>query len=83
MQLRVENRYRIPREGASESENPMTRPRIPDPLTVVYCIACRKPQNARGWYGPGCMCDVKTGHGAERAHSTVGIVDVNAGSSSR
>lgn len=52
-------------------------PRRPtlDPLldNIVFCIRCRKPMNGRGFHGAECQCGVKTGHAAEKAHSTVGV----------
>jgi hypothetical protein len=29
----------------------------PDPSTIVYCVACRRPLNGKGWFGPGCQCN--------------------------
>jgi hypothetical protein len=41
----------------------------PDPTTIVYCVSCRKPRNGKGWFGPGCMCDLpKSGSTVDRAH---------------
>lgn len=41
----------------------MPKPRIPDPATIIYCVKCRKSINGKGYFGPGCMCDVKLGGG--------------------
>jgi hypothetical protein len=42
----------------------------PDPSTIVYCIACRKPMNGKGWFGAECMCDRPAGNALKGAHST-------------
>jgi hypothetical protein len=47
----------------------MPKPRIPDAATIIYCVACRKATNGRGWYGPGCQCAIAASHAAEGAHS--------------
>ena len=46
----------------------MPRPRIPLTETLIYCIACRKPQNGRGWHGPGCMCELPPADALRGAH---------------
>jgi hypothetical protein len=40
----------------------------PEPEELVYCVRCRRTRNGKGWYGPGCMCDVPTGR-APISHS--------------
>jgi len=45
------------------------KPRIPDPLTIIYCIACHKPTNGRGWYGPGCQCEAEFRQAVHATHS--------------
>jgi len=44
-------------------------PRIPDSESIIYCIACRKPTNGKGWFGPGCQCEVEKNKGQLRVHS--------------
>jgi hypothetical protein len=46
----------------------MPKPRIPDAATIIYCVACRKPTNGRGWHGPGCQCQL-AGRTPARSHS--------------
>ena len=48
------------------------KPRIPDPISIVYCIACHKPTNGRGWFGPSCQCHVELNKAERGAHSIRG-----------
>jgi len=45
------------------------KPRIPDAASIIYCIACHKPINGKGWFGPGCQCDVDLRAAEHCAHS--------------
>lgn len=36
----------------------MTKPKLPPEF---YCLKCRKSIGGKGWFGPGCMCDVRKG----------------------
>jgi hypothetical protein len=45
------------------------KPRIPDPASIIYCVACHKPTNGKGWFGPGCQCEVELNKTTHRAHS--------------
>jgi len=45
------------------------KPRIPDAQSITYCIACHKPTNGKGWFGPGCQCEIEQSKAERSAHS--------------
>lgn len=45
------------------------KPRISVPESIINCVACHKPTNGKGWFGPGCQCEIELEKSAPNAHA--------------